>query len=106
MRLDQNICQIGNWTVQLQSEEGHVPTKGICLVSIRLSPRYHNMSAGCFSKYTAWASCSQFPMVLMQFEVLGFGVNGQERITGMCLLQKGGFIKAQGQEPWAERAVL
>ena len=46
----------------------------------------------------------------MGFEVLGFGDNSQGRIIEMSLVQKGvlffygGFIKAKGQDPWAERA--
>lgn len=35
----------------------------------------------------------------------GLGTNSQERILEMALGQKGGFIKAPGQDPWAERAV-
>ena len=37
-------------------------------------------------------------------KMLGFEANGQERILEMSLVQKRGFIKAQGQDPWAERA--
>ena len=33
-------------------------------------------------------------------------VSGQERILEMSLVQKGGFIKAQGQDPWAESTAL
>ena len=39
-------------------------------------------------------------------KMLGFGVNGQERILETSLVQKGGFIKVWGQDPQAERAVL
>ena len=42
----------------------------------------------------------------MRFEVLGFGANNQERIIEMFSLQKGGFIKTRGLDPWAERAAL
>ena len=42
----------------------------------------------------------------MGFEVLGCGANGQERILEIFLVQKDGFIKAQGQDPWTGRAVL
>ena len=35
-------------------------------------------------------------------EVLGFRANSQERMLQTSLVQKGGFIKAQGQDPWAE----
>ena len=38
--------------------------------------------------------------------MLGSQADGQERILGTSLVQKGGFIKAQGQDPWAERAAL
>ena len=38
----------------------------------------------------------------MGFEVLGFGANGQERILEMSLLQKGGFVKAQGED-WGQK---
>ena len=31
--------------------------------------------------------------------MLGFEVDSQERILEMSLVQKGGFIKAQGQDP-------
>ena len=33
------------------------------------------------------------------------GANNQERILDMSLVQNDGFIKAQGQDPWAGRAV-
>jgi len=39
-------------------------------------------------------------------EMLESGAQGQERILEMSLVQKGGFIKARGQDLWAERAVL
>ena len=39
-------------------------------------------------------------------EMLGFRVNSQERILEKSLRQKGGFIKAQGQDFWVERAAL
>ena len=32
------------------------------------------------------------------------GANSQERILETSLVQKGGFIKALGQDPWTERA--
>ena len=35
-------------------------------------------------------------------KILGFGANGQERIPETFLVQEGGFIKAQGQDQWAE----
>ena len=38
--------------------------------------------------------------------MLGFEPESQERIPEMSLVQKGSFIKAQGQDPWAERAAL
>jgi len=38
--------------------------------------------------------------------LLGFEVDGQESILETSLVQKGGFIKAQGQDPWAERTVV
>ena len=38
-------------------------------------------------------------------KTLGFKVYGQERILEMSLVQKG-FIKAPGQDLWAERAAL
>ena len=41
--------------------------------------------------------------VIMGFT--GLGANSQERILEMSLVQKGNFIKARGQDPWAERAV-
>ena len=40
----------------------------------------------------------------MWFEVLGFEADGQERILQMSSVQKGVFIKAWGQDLWAERA--
>ena len=39
-------------------------------------------------------------------EMLGFRANGQERILEMSLVQKGSFIIARGQDPWAESAAL
>ena len=39
-------------------------------------------------------------------KMLGFRVNGQERILEMSSVQKGGFIKAWAQEPGPERAAL
>ena len=37
----------------------------------------------------------------------GTGANGQERIVETSSVQKkGGLIKAQGQDLWAERAIL
>ena len=38
--------------------------------------------------------------------MLGFGADGQERILETTLVQKGGFIRAPRQDPWAERAAL
>ena len=38
-------------------------------------------------------------------EMVRFRANGQERILETFSVQKGGFIKARGQDPWAERAV-
>ena len=38
--------------------------------------------------------------------MLGFRENGQEGILQMSLMQKCGFIKAGGQDPWTERAAL
>ena len=38
--------------------------------------------------------------------MLGFKADGQEGILEMSLVQKGGFIKARGQDPWAGRAAL
>jgi len=40
--------------------------------------------------------CCASKVILMQFEVLGFGADGQERTLETSLVQKGGFIKAQG----------
>ena len=37
---------------------------------------------------------------------VGSGAEGQERILETSLVQKGDFIKALGQDPWAERAAL
>ena len=45
----------------------------------------------------------------MWFEVLRFRAGGylsQQRIIEMSLVPKGGFIKAQEQDPGAERAAL
>lgn len=39
-------------------------------------------------------------------KMLEFGVNGQERILEVSSGQKGGFLKAWGQDPWAETAAL
>ena len=39
-------------------------------------------------------------------KMLGFEADGQEKILEMALVQKGGFIKAQGQDPWAKRGAL
>ena len=36
----------------------------------------------------------------------GSGADGQERILEMSLVQKGDFIKAQGQNLWADRAAV
>ena len=40
----------------------------------------------------------------MQKTCQGSKPDGQERILETSLMQKGDFIKAQGQNPWAERA--
>lgn len=37
---------------------------------------------------------------------LGFKVDGQERILEISFMQKGVFIKVQGQDTWAERDAL
>ena len=34
------------------------------------------------------------------------GMNSQESIPETSLVQKGGFVKAWGQDPWAEIAAL
>ena len=39
-------------------------------------------------------------------KALGFEADSQERILEMSLMKKGSFIKAQGQDPWAERAAM
>ena len=39
-------------------------------------------------------------------EILGLEADSQERILETSLVQKGGFIKARGQDLWAERAAL
>ena len=39
-------------------------------------------------------------------KILGFRVNNQERMLETSLVQKGSFIKAWGQDPWAERAAV
>ena len=39
-------------------------------------------------------------------KTLGFEADDQERILEMFLMQKDGFIKAWGQDPWAERAAM
>jgi len=36
--------------------------------------------------------------------LVGSRANGQERILETSLVQNGGFIKARGQDPWAEGA--
>ena len=41
---------------------------------------------------------------MMWFEVLGFGAEGRERILEMPLVQKGGFIKAQGSGPMGRKS--
>ena len=38
--------------------------------------------------------------------MLGFKTDSQERILETSLVQKGGFITARGQDPWAEGAAL
>ena len=38
--------------------------------------------------------------------MLEFKADGQEGILKMSLVQKGGFIKARGQDLWAERPAL
>ena len=35
--------------------------------------------------------------------MVGFGADGQERILETSLVQKGGFIKAQGQDPMGRK---
>ena len=47
-----------------------------------------------------------FYYVIDDVEMLGFRANGQERILETSSVQKGGFTKAQEQNPWAERAAL
>ena len=42
---------------------------------------------------------------LMWLGVMGFREGSQERILKISLVQKGGFIKAQGQDPWAQGAL-
>lgn len=39
-------------------------------------------------------------------KILGFEAKGQERIPESSLVQNCSFTKAQGQDPWAERAAL
>lgn len=38
--------------------------------------------------------------------MLGFGADVQERIPETSLVQKRGFLKAQGQDQWPEKAAL
>ena len=40
----------------------------------------------------------------MKFGGVRSGADDQERILEMSLVQNGGFIKAQGQDPWAGRS--
>ena len=42
--------------------------------------------------------------VIVDVEMLGFRADDQERILEMPSVQKGGFIKARGQDPAAETA--
>ena len=39
-------------------------------------------------------------------KTLGFAADGQERFLETPLMQKGGFIKAWGWDPWTERAAV
>lgn len=39
-------------------------------------------------------------------KMLGFEDNGQEKIIETSSMQKGSFIKTQGQGPWVERAAV
>ena len=42
----------------------------------------------------------------MKFGGVRSGADDQERILEASLVQNGGFIKAQGQDPWAGRELL
>lgn len=56
-----------------------------------------------------WWFRKEFFDLNLDFDVgkmLGFEVNGQERILELSLVQKGGSIKARGRDPWVERAAL
>lgn len=44
--------------------------------------------------------------VLCDVKCWDMGASSQERILEVRLVQIGGLIKARGQDPWEERAVL
>ena len=42
-------------------------------------------------------------LFLQRREDVGFRAHDQNRILEVCLVQKDGFIKARGQDPWVKR---
>jgi len=65
------------------------------------------MAEGTESKKLVWNILGAFSHSFSDIgKTLGFKPEGQERILETSLVQKGGFIKARRQDPWAERAVL
>ena len=70
----------------------HLPTAYAPLVCL-ISPPLKETELICID---AHAICKMF----------GFRVGGQKRILEMCSVQNSDVIKAQGQDPWAERATM
>ena len=60
------------------------------------------------TKGTGWWDIGFYVVLENSFDVemLGFRADGPERILKTSLVQKGGFIIAQGQNSWMERAAL
>ena len=82
-----------------------------------VSDKEHNRSeitAGCLLPFSPLERHMTLLLLLLQDMrsqrwglgvVLGSRAHGQERILEVSSGQKGGFIKAQGQDMWAGRAV-
>lgn len=72
---------------------------GVCYNSSPLPPQHSGAWQGPHGG-SSWTLELEFHLI---FDV-GPRANGQERILAMLLVRRGAFVKAQGQDSWAEGA--
>ena len=99
------------WLQHLGVEWVVFPSPVLLTYSLLLHKAWPFISTGSltFLGFPPSLSCSLIHILVIINDggkMLGFKTDGQERILEMSLVHKGEFIKAQGQDPWVERAAL